>query len=150
MKQEFTSLYGRVSVEDGTIVLKNFYLRAGDNLISKLIFTIVPWVVFLSILFSGFDDAGSKTRLIIWGFLSALSLIYAYELLFLDSYSNKVSITNVQACEAEKDRVGYITTVILKLRSGRRRIIRFRSFEGQHEAFLNLISQHISQSQFAD
>jgi hypothetical protein len=72
-----------------------------------------------------------------------------YEVLFKYSYSNRIPLEGIKSFEEKKDAVGYKTFVILKLRSGRIRTIKFRTFEKQHEQFISILSSSISQPQFA-
>jgi len=139
MKQEFITLYGKVVFANNILFIQNFYFKISERLIGKLIFSIVPWIVLLTILFKGLDDPKSKTELVIWSVLCLLSLIYSYELLFLESYSKRIAIDKISYFESKQDQAGYITFVILKLRSGRKRIIPFRTSEAQHEGVIQFL-----------
>lgn len=139
MKQEFITLHGKISFQDNSLIIRDFYSRVNERLIGKLIFSVLPWIYLLLLLFKGLNDPASKTQFVVWSVLCLLSMVYSYELLFLESYSKRISMDRIQSYGLKPDRPGYITYVVLKLKSGKKRFIGFRTSELEHEAFAQFL-----------
>jgi hypothetical protein len=65
------------------------------------------------------------------------------------SFANRIPLNRIKSFEIKPDEIGLETFVILHLKSGRYKKIIFRTLKKQYEPFTELVSQHITQPQFA-
>jgi hypothetical protein len=149
MKQEFITVSGKVIIEKNILLIRAFYFRVNWSIILKLIVPLLIWMMFIVLLFDEPKDSKWNFRIFMWGLMSVLQLPNIYEMLIQRSYSNSIPLNKIKSFEVKQDIVGYITLVIIKLKNGRNRTIKFRTLEKQYESFTELVSQHIIQPQFA-
>ena len=149
MKQEFITVSGKVIIEKNILLIRAFYFRVNWSIILKLIVPLLIWMMFIVLLFDEPKDSKWNFRIFMWGLMSVLQLPNIYEMLIQRSYSNSIPLNRIKSFEVKQDIVGYITLVIIKLKNGRYRTIKFRTLEKQYESFTELVSQHIIQPQFA-
>ncbi len=149
MKQEFITVSGKVIIEKNILLIRAFYFRVNWSIILKLIVPLLIWMMFIVLLFDEPKDSKWNFRIFMWGLMSVLQLPNIYEMLIQRSYSNSIPLNKIKSFEVKQDIVGYITLVIIKLKNGRYRTIKFRTLEKQYESFTELVSQHIIQPQFA-
>lgn len=145
MKQEFITSNGKVVNERNILFIKTLNLHFSETLIAQWLWALVP---LLAIAFSTFLQEGPKTLsglfyLIL--FLDNLKLLY--KLVFVKSFACRIPLQNIISFETKPDNIGLETDVILKLRSGRYRTVKFRMLENQYQRFTELISEQISQFQ---
>jgi hypothetical protein len=84
-----------------------------------------------------------------WSFVVLLRTPRLYEVFIKRSYANRIPLNRIKDVTSAADNQGLHTFVKLHLANGRYRNIRFRTMEKQHEPFIETISHHLEQPQFA-
>lgn len=149
MNQEFISSYGKVINERKILFIKILKPRlSSDSWMGQWLWALLP-VIAIGI--SLFDNNVVKkyVSVIFWTLLFWGNLKQLFELLFKRSFATRIPLSRITSYEIKQDEIGLETFVHLRLRSGRIRIIAFRTLEKQVEPFTELVSQHIAQPQLA-
>jgi len=152
MKHEFITSRGRLTIERDIIYIQNQKISFNDTMLGIMLYPLaILALFFLKINFV----EGSFDLLIgfIWGFVF-LGLFFgkiyiSFDLIFKRSLADRISLSRIKSFETKPDATGMETDVIFHLKNGRYRKIPFRTLEKQFEPFLDLVSQHITQPQFA-
>ena len=142
MKKEFVTVRGKVFIENDLLTISNKKLKENKDMY---------WMGFNAIFAMHIIDKDSKAKPLayaILGILAFLIIIALIEFFFINSWKNKIPLSSIQSVKVEDDRIGLETLVILKLRSGKRKEITFRTLENQFEPFVDLVSQYIMQKQY--
>jgi len=143
MKQEFITTNGKVIIDDGVIHVKKLVHHSSGEF-NFLIF----WTMY--ILFLLIDETKIRPLLyIVLGLLALAFLIMIFERVFIKSWKKKIPLANIKSYRVNKDVAGLETKVVLFLRSGRQKEIVFRNHDHQLDPFLDIVTQQITQTQFA-
>ena len=149
MKQEFITWKGKIIIENNILYIRSYYFVLNWQII-RLILSLIFLIFFVALFFENPKDADWKTKAFIWSLtVCVIVLPTLYETLLKQSYSNAIPLNKIESFQERKDAIGYKTFVILRLKSGRLRTIKSRTFEKQHEQFIAILSQYISQPQIA-
>ena len=148
MKYEFTSLKGKVLIENDVILIKTLDLDTYSFIFRFLIPLAIP-VFYIAWLLNFQGNPKNYVTVIFIGLLSIMQLPAIYNILIRKSYSNRIPLDRIVSYEVKPDIIGLETIVYLKLKSGRCRQISFRNLEKQYEPFLEIISAHITQAKLA-
>ena len=148
MKYEFTSLKGKVLIENNVILIKTLDLDVSTFFFRFLIPLVIP-VFYIAWLFNFQENPKNYVSVIFLGLLSIMQLPTIYNIVIRKSYSSRIPLDRIISYEVKPDIKGLETIVYLKLKSGRYRQISFRNLEKQYEPFLEIISAHITQATLA-
>jgi len=151
MKKEFISSNGKVEIERNVIYVKTMLYGGIENTaFGKLLF---PSMIVLYLVLTGMGDFDNPLKLIIssavCGIMGASYVPQVYDILFKKSFATRIPMDRIVSFELRPDTTGLETQVILHLRNGRYRSIKFRTLEKQYEPFTDLLSQNLSQPQIA-
>jgi hypothetical protein len=149
MKREFMTLKGKVVIERDFLFIRTLIFRPGFTLLMKLFIPLAIVAMFFVIVVEEKNVPRGFFHIFLWGVFAMIQLPGLYTMLFKRSYSNRIPLDRIVSFEVKPDTTGLETTVILKLKNGRCRPIKFRTLEKQYEGFIELITQHVTQSQFA-
>lgn len=150
-QQEFVTLYGKAIIERDVLFLRSFYVpftrtnffRIGYELVFLLILTY--WVIA----FTSGDDPKRFISVLGWSFIVLLRTPRLYDVLLKRSYANRIPLHRIKDVTSVADSQGLHIFVKLHLANGRYRKICFRTMEKQYESFIEAISHHLEQTQFA-
>lgn len=148
MKQEFVALYGKIILEKERLYFRFMYLPFHKTAFARIALELL-YVLAFSLSF--FMDEGPKRnmRLVMWGFLLLTRLPNLYDVFFKKSFSNRIHLNRIKSVSISDDHHGLQTYVTLRLVNGRYKKIAFRKLENQHEAFVETVSNYITQFQLA-
>jgi hypothetical protein len=148
MNQQFITSNGRIINERNILFIKTQKLRLGETFVGKLLWVLVPvFAIILSILSAQQVKDYFSPLIIVLLFFDNFKLLY--QLLFTRSFASRIPLKDIRSFELREDLTGLEIQVHLKLRSGRVRVIFFRTLEKQYEPFLVLVSQFTIQPQLA-
>jgi hypothetical protein len=141
MKTAFITVRGRINLERNILFIRTSNLQLSETVAFKFFLAFAPLLVLLLILF---EENGPKkyVQVLMWSFLVVAKINYLYDVLFRLSFSNRIPLSNIVSYDLKDDPNGLETIVTLQLKSGRKRILVFRTLEGEYEPFLETIAQH--------
>lgn len=143
MKQEFITTQGKVIIEDGMVRVKKLIHRSNNE------FTYLVFSIFYVAYLLGTDSKVLPLVYILLGIIGFLFLAFLFELIFLKAWKNKFPVNHIKSYRVNRDHIGLETKVTLVLKSNRQKEIVFRNHEHQLDGFLEAVTQHITQTQFA-
>ncbi len=148
MKQEFVTSKGKVLIERNILFYKIYKWNFTDTLLWKYLLAFGPILLFLIILFE--ENVPKKYLHIITVLIIVFNYFHhLYDVVIKLSFSNRIPLERIVSFEVKEDVYGLEKNVNLKLKSGRIRIIPFRTLEKQYEPFIEFLSLHILQPQLA-
>jgi hypothetical protein len=141
MRQDYITSTGIVTIEKNIVYIR----RKIGGLNYKLLFEfLVPLVFITRFVFKLSEDPspGRSMGVFVYGLGSLLTIVPLLYTLFRKSFSNRIPIQKIQAYKIEEDPNGLEIHLILRLNSGRERIISFRKLEHQLEAFVAALAYY--------
>lgn len=147
MKQEFITSNGKVVRERDILFVKTLKLHFSESLLGQWLWALVPVLAIASSTL--LQEGPARLTGLFYLFLFFDNLKLLYRLVFVKSFAGRIPLQNIISFETKNDHTGLETEVILKLKSGRYRTVKFRTLENQYQSFTELISQQISQPQLA-
>ena len=141
MRQEYVTSHGAIILENNIIHIR----KKIKGIQYRVFFEIFIPVFFIARFVLKLMEDPSPSRhvgIILLGFLSLLSLGPLLYNLFRRSYANRIEIRNIQSYKTEDDGNGLEVHLILRLSSGRERIISFRKRENQLESFIAALNYY--------
>jgi hypothetical protein len=149
MKQEFITSKGKVINERNILFIKYFKLPFSETVLYKVLFGFLPPIMLISFLFFLEGPIDFYFKVLLWLLFTVNNFNHLWDVLVRLSFSNRIPLDRITAFDVKDDINGLETIVTLTLKSGRKRIIPFRTLEKQYEPFTELITQQIAQPQFA-
>ena len=135
MRQEYVTSRGAIILENNIILIR----KKISGIQYRVFFEIFIPIFFIARFILKLMEEPSPSRnvgIIFLGFLSLLSVGPLLYNLFRRSYANRIDIRSIQSFKTEDDNNGLEVRLILRLSSGRERIISFRKRENQLESFI--------------
>lgn len=143
MKQEFITLEGRISIERDLLYIKRLKYRQDYEH-----YRYLAWMFFaISII-----ERGKKTAPLAYvmvGITAIILLVMGIRVIYLNKWKSRFHLSRLKSYKVEDDGMGLETKITLYFRSGTAKDIIFRTSEKQHDAFLQLIQQHLTSIQIA-
>jgi hypothetical protein len=143
MKQEFITTQGKVILENNMVRIKKLIHRSnGEN---SYLFSGAFYCLFLL----STDSKITPLVYIMLGIICFIFFVILFELFFIKTWKNHFPIEQIKSYRVDRDLVGLETKVTLVLKSNRHKEIYFRNHEHQLDGFLEAVTKHITQTQFA-
>ncbi len=149
MVQEFITSKGKVINERNILFFRNLTLYFRDTILSEVFVFLALVTLFLFKIFETEKNNADYFEAVIIAIMALFNGERFYDILFKRSLSKRIPLNRIKSFEIKPDQIGLETFVILHLKSGRYKKIVFRTLEKQYEPFTELVSQHITQPQFA-
>jgi hypothetical protein len=143
MKQEFITTNGKVIIDDGVIHVKKLIHRSSGE------YNFLTFWAFYCLYAISTDSKANPLLYILMGLVAFVFLIICFEKIFIKSWKKKFPMKQVKSYKVDKDASGLETTVTFFLKSGRQKSIVFRNHEKQLDPFIEMVTQHLTQTQFA-
>jgi hypothetical protein len=148
MKQEFTTVKGKIIIENNVLYIRTLDLDTYAFVFTFLLPIAIP-VFYITWLLNFQDNPKNYISVIFWGLVALMQLPRLYNIIIRKSYSNRIPLNHIVSYEIKPDDLGLETVVYLKLKSGRYRRLSFRNLEKQFEPLLEIISARLTQAMLA-
>ena len=138
---EFITINSKLTIKDSSIHQKYLVTWFSRGFYVSAFFFI--WA--LNTFFEKIDVAREKgnssgwVSVVIFGFLLLVYLVIACDFVFRRYWKSRLEISRITVIKLGQDETGLETNMILKLRSGRYKPLRFRTLENQFERFVEAI-----------
>ena len=144
MKQEFVTVRGKVIMEDDSFVVRNRKPRDRSD------FFFLTFFLFYALTKLDDNNKQRPLALLFLGFLSLYGLFLLIELFFINAWRDRIRYSDIKSFRTVPDEYGGLEVIVkVYLRNGRQKTIPFRTLEKQHEPFLELLGQQVTQVQMA-